>query len=344
MYFRPMVLVTGGTGLVGTHLLYQLVLQGEHVIAIHRKMSNLERVKQIFSFYSKDSESLFEKIKWVEADILDIPSLTIAFKGVTHVYHSAALISFDASDYKKMRKINIEGTANIVNLCISNAISKLCFVSSIASIGKPVIGNQINETNSWNKEDTNNGYAITKYGAEMEVWRASQEGIPVIIVNPGIILGSGYWNRGSGELFSKLFRGFPFYTEGETGFVGVQDVVQIMIQLMKSTLVNERYILRSENASYKTVFFAIADGFNKKRPSIKLTKFMSQIGWRIFALLSFLTRQKNLFTKQAAKSSQNKYRYSNAKIKEALHYKFEPLEKTIKNICTLYKKQEKIDN
>lgn len=337
-----MILVTGGTGLVGSHLLYQLVLQNESIVAIHRKSSDLSRslgtVQHVFSYYSDESETLFDTIKWIEADITDIPSLTKAFEDITHVYHCAAMISFNASDYKNMRKVNIEGTANIVNLCIENNIKKLCFVSSIAAVGKPLTDNEITEDNEWNVEQNNYGYAITKYGAEIEVWRASQEGVDVVIVNPGLILGSGFWQGGSGKLFTNMYNGFKFYTEGITGFVGVVDVASIMISLMKSNIKNERYILVSENDSFKNVFYAIADGLSKKRPAIKATKILSAIAWRVSWLVQKITGSKSLTTKQTAESSNNKYRYSNKKIIEVIGYKFEPLSDTITSTCKFYLK------
>lgn len=337
-----MVLVTGGTGLVGSHLLYQLAQQDEKVVAIHRKNSNLETVKNVFSYYTDDVEPLFNTIIWIEADINDIPALTIAFKGVTKVYHSAALISFNSSDYRKMRKINIEGTANIVNLCIENKIEKLCFVSSVAAIGKPLTGKNINEENEWNVADNNYGYAITKHGAELEVWRAGQEGVNIVIVNPGVILGSGFWENGSGKLFDKTYNGFPFYTEGVTGFVDVKDVTTVMMRLMNGKIKNERYILVSENQSFKHVFFTIADAFGKKRPSIKVSKLLSGIGWRVNWLLSKFSGKTPMITKQSVKSSHNSYQYSNKKIKEALEYQFIPLEKTIKSVCNNYLKDVKV--
>ncbi len=335
-----MILVTGGTGLVGSHLLYQLVLQNERIVAIYRKSSDINAIKNVFSYYSDQAEKLFKTIKWIEADITDIPSLTEAFKSVTHVYHAAAMISFNTIDYKNMRKVNIEGTANIVNLCIENQIKKLCFVSSIAAIGKPLSGKEITENNEWNVEQNNYGYAITKYGAEIEVWRASQEGVDVVIVNPGLILGPGFWKGGSGKLFTNMYNGFKFYTEGVTAFVGVTDVVMIMINLMKSTIYNERYILVSENDSFKNVFFAIADGLKKKRPSIKATKLLSSIAWRVSWLTQKIIGVKSMITKQTAQSSHNKYYYSNKKIREALEYNFEPLPDTIKTTCKHYLKDK----
>lgn len=333
-----MILVTGGTGLVGAHLLYHLLLENNVVKATHRKNSDLQAVKNVFSYYTTNFEAYFNKIEWVEADITDVYLLEKAFENVTEVYHSAALISFNPKDYSKMRKINIEGTANIVNLCIDKKVKKLCFVSSIATIEKSVKKKMIDEDCEWNTETNNYGYAITKYGAEMEVWRASQEGVEVVVVNPAVILGAGFWNSGPGELFSKINKGLNFYADGITGYVAVTDVVKIMIELMKSNIKNERYILVSENVSFKEVFFQIADGLGKKRPTIKVTKFMSAIAWRLGKIISVVTRKPPVLTEQSSKSIHSTYYYSSEKIQKTLNFKFEPVSETIKNTCELYKK------
>jgi nucleoside-diphosphate-sugar epimerase len=339
IYFRFMVLVTGGTGLVGAHLLYHLLLENEFVKAIHRKTSDLTMVKKVFSYYTTDFEKLYSKIIWVEADICDIPSLETAFQDVTNVYHCAALVSFDPKDYHKMRKINIEGTANVVNSCIQNSVKKLCFVSSIAAVEKNKTGKLIDETGNWNSNNKKSDYAISKYGGEMEVWRASQENVEVIIVNPGVILGSGFWHQGTGNLFTKIKNGFRFYTEGVTGFVGVKDVVQIMLQLMQSELKNERFIIVAENKSYKDIFFQIADTFDVKRPNIKVNATLSQIYWRFDYLKSKLTGLKPVLTKATAKSSLSKNYFSSQKIKESLGFEFEPLKKTIQTVCLDFEKE-----
>ena len=336
-----MILVTGGTGLVGSHLLYWLSLENEKVRATYRKNSNLQAVKKVFSYYTLNFEEFFKKIEWVEADVTDIISLEKAFESITHVYHCAALVSFNPKDYKIMRKINIEGTSNIVNLCIANEIKKLCFVSSVATIDKTVGKELIDEDCEWSANSNNNSYAITKYGAEMEVWRASQEGVPVIIVNPGVILGTGFWHQGTGEIFAKVFKGMPFYTEGITGFVFVKDVAKLMLLLMKSDYENERYILVSENLSFKEVFTQIANRFSKKPPQIKVTKFMSEFVWRFESLKSFIFNKTPLLTKHSAKSIHSNYFYSSEKVKKALNYSFEPFEKTLKSICAIYINEKK---
>jgi nucleoside-diphosphate-sugar epimerase len=333
-----MILVTGGTGLVGAHLLYQLSLENDTIRAIYRKNSNLEAVKNVFNYFSEDFESLFKKIEWIKADITDVVALEKAFKNITKVYHAAALVSFDPKDYNKLRKINIEGTANIVNLSIDNAIKKLCFVSSIAAVGKSLNGDFITETNEWDIEKSNYGYAISKYGAEIEVWRASQEGVPVVIVNPGVILGAGFWNTGSGKIFSKIYNGLKLYSEGITGYVSVNDVVKAMVLLMKSEVKNERFILVAENKSYQEIFDEIALKFNKKKPTIKVTKLMSEIGWRLEKVKSLLTNKPPLLTKHSSKSIHQKRYFSSEKIEKMLDFKFEPISKSINNTCKLYSK------
>ncbi len=327
-----MILVTGGTGFVGSHLLYHLLQEEDSVKAIHQKTSDIAAVKKVFSYYTSNFESVFNKIIWLEAELNDVPALEIAFKDVSFVYHCAAFVSFNPADYKKMRRVNIDGTTNIVNLCISNKIKKLCFVSSIAAIEKNIKDEIIDESENWNSATQKSGYAITKYGAEMEVWRASQEGIDVVIINPGVILGSGFWHKGSSNLFTKINHGFNYYTEGVTGFIGVKDVVQIMQKLMQSTIKNERFILVAENLSFQDIFNLIADSLNKKRPKIKVTSFLSELIWRLDWVKSTVTSKTSLMTKNSAKSSQSKYYFSSKKIESTLQYKFETIDKVIQNI------------
>lgn len=337
-----MILVTGGTGLVGSHLLYQLTVKNENIKAIYRTKTSFENVKKIFSYYTGDVNSHFSKIDWIQADITDIPSLTEAFKDVTIVYHAAALVSFEAKEYRKMRQINIDGTANIVNKCISNSVKKLCYVSSIAATGNAINNKFVTEENEWNKESNNNGYAITKHGAEMEVWRGSQEGIDVIIINPGVILGAGFWDINTGQLFSKVAKGFSFYTEGVTGFVGVKDVAKAMIQLTQSSVKNEQFILVAENNSFREIFTLIANQFGKKPPTIRVSKTLSNILSTVDAVVTFITRKKRLITKDSVKSIHGKTYYSSEKIIKKIGFNFKSTEEVIEEVCAIYKKENKV--
>lgn len=324
-----MILVTGGTGLVGAHLLLHLLENGENVRAIYRKKNNIQKTKSLFQHY--DKLALFDAIEWVHADILDIPSLEHAFATITTVYHCAALISFDPKDENLLRKINIEGTANIVNFCLAKGVQKLCYVSSIAALGDLAPHETIKtEETEWNPEKHHSDYAISKYGAEMEIWRGQQEGLNVIIVNPGIIIGPGFEDQGSGQLIKKIADGMLFYTSGSTGFVAVDDVVRMMYQLTQSTICNERFILIGQNIIFRDLFNTIADSLKVKRPSIEAKPFMIEIAWRLNWILSLFSLNRNTISKDTLRSSISKNEYSNDKIRTALNTSFLDVHQYIK--------------
>ena len=324
-----MILVTGGTGLVGAHLLLHLLENGENVRAIYRKKRNIQKTKSLFQHY--DKSSLFDAIEWVHADILDIPSLEHAFINITKVYHCAALISFDPKDENSLRKINIEGTANIVNFCLAKGVQKLCYVSSIAALGDLAPHETIKtEETEWNPEKHHSDYAISKYGAEMEIWRGQQEGLNVIIVNPCVIIGPGFEDQGSGQLIKKIADGMLFYTSGSTGFVAVDDVVRIMYQLTQSTICNERFILIAENIVFKELFDTIADSLKVKRPSIEAKPFIIELTWRLNWILSLFYRNRNNISKDTLRSSISRNEYSNNKIETALNTSFLDVHQYIK--------------
>ncbi|SDS19440.1 NAD-dependent epimerase/dehydratase family protein [Gramella sp. MAR_2010_147] len=335
-----MILVTGGTGLVGSHLLYALAAKNEKLKATIRPSSDISQVRKIFGYYSEETEAnkLFDRIKWIKADINDIPSLNIAFKDVTEVYHCAALVSFDPSDEKRLRKVNIEGTANIVNLCIANKISRLCYVSSIAAVGSKHNNSKIDETSKWNPEENHNDYAISKYGAEIEVWRGTQEGIDTVIINPGVIIGPGFWNSGSGKIFSKIDKGLNYHFPKITGFVGVKDVVKSMIQLMESEVKNEQFIVVSENLSFEKVFKESARYMNKPEPSKQLKKWMIALGW-IFQKTGSLLGAKRQLTRDSIHGLYEKSYFDNSKIKTEHRFKFTPMSHVLEETAKIYIKE-----
>jgi dihydroflavonol-4-reductase len=331
-----MILITGATGLVGSHLALHLLENNERVRAIYRTEASIEKTKSLFRLYEK--QSLFEKIEWFQADITDIPSLEIAFKDVEYVYHCAALISFDPKDEKQLRKINIEGTANIVNFCLAYAIKKLCYVSSIAALGDLKEHETIiNEETDWNPEKPHSDYAISKYGAEIEVWRGYQEGLPIVIVNPGVILGPGFWKTGSGEIFTKVKNGLLFYTKGITGFVTVNDVVKIMAQLMKSNINGERYIVIAKNISFEKILATIAKALNVNSPSFYAKPWITEIVWRIDWLPSTFFNCKRRLSKDMAQSLHSENFVSNEKVKKDLEFTFQNVEEYCDEMNVFFK-------
>lgn len=332
-----MILVTGGTGLVGAHLLLHLAENGVVVRASYRDSKCIEKTKALFKLHQK--ENLFIKIDWIQADITDVPSLETAFQNIDYVYHCAGFISFDPNDEEKLRKINIEGTANIVNFCLAYNVKKLCHVSSIAAFGNLTPGKtQIDEESEWNPETYHSDYAISKYGAEMEVWRGLQEGLQVVIVNPGVILGSTIWNEGSGTLFTKVKNGLNYYTLGTTAYVGVNDVVSIMIKLMEGNVYGERFSLVSENLSYQKVINTIAKNLGKPEASTQIKPWMTAIFWRIDWFLNTFFRTKRKLSKYSATTIHTIDNYSNDKIKNpeisGFEFQFESVESVIHKIAS----------
>jgi len=333
-----MILVSGGTGMLGTHLLFELVNSGEKVRAMKRKSSYMDTVKKIFAYYHSNSESLYNKIEWVDADILDIESVNAAMKDVDEVYHVAAIVSFRSSDKIKMIKNNVDGTANMVNAALENNITKFCHVSSIAALGVSDDGKPVDEETFRKPDSEYSGYSISKYLSEMEVWRGIAEGLNAVIVNPSIILGPGYWKVGSPSLFYSVWKGLKFYAKGVTGYVDVWDVVKIMIHLMKSPVNNERYVVSAENLSIKDLFGLIADSINKPRPNIFARPFMISIFARLEYLRSKLTGSFPIITKEMVSSANSLSYYSNKKISDLLEFEFKPIEKSVKEVAKLFMK------
>jgi nucleoside-diphosphate-sugar epimerase len=326
-----MILVTGATGLVGSHLLVQLLQENEEVKVLFRSEKQIEKTKNVFSYHNQ--LQLFDKINWVKGDITDITSLEIAFENITHVYHCAALISFDPNDEEELRKINIEGTANIVNCCIDFGIKKLCHVSSIAALGNPKEHEiTITEETEWNPEELHSDYAISKYGAEMEVFRGHQEGLEIVIVNPGVIFGFGFPKKGSDVIIQSVRKGMAFYTNGSVGIVFVEDVIKCMMQLMKSNINGERFTLVGENIEVKKLLKFIATELNLKSPSIKATKLMTAIAWRLDWLISKIANRKRKITRNTAAASHDTSIYDASKIKSYFEFEFQEKEDYLKTI------------
>jgi dihydroflavonol-4-reductase len=313
-----MILITGGTGLVGSHILLELCKMGKPVRALYRPTSDRELVRRIFTHYSSENNALFNSIEWVEGDINDVISLEDAMQGVEFVYHCAALVSFNKRDRDKLEKINVEGTANVVNACLDAKIKKMCYVSSVAALGKGIENKLLDEEAKWTNEDDVSNYSISKHLAEQEVWRASEEGLNVVMVNPCVILGPHNWNVGSTVIFKNIYQGVKYYTQGSNAVVDVRTVAEAMIKLMISDISAERYVLISENLSFKVFCEKIAEAMNKKPPTKPISRFLAGIGRILESIRAKLTGTQARLTKETLAAAFKKYSYNNAKIKAAI--------------------------
>lgn len=300
---------------MGSHLLMELIRTGRTVRAIHRAGSDLQRVRRLFAWHSPELATAWEDIQWVEAELSDLPALEAALDGADRVYHCAGLISFDPSDRGHLLKTNFEGTRNVVNSCLALGIKQLCHVSSIATIGGRVGAST--EEDPWDPQRTN-VYATSKYLAEMEAWRGGQEGLEVAIVNPGVILGPGSYDSGSGRLFSSVSNGLRFYPPGGTGFVGVGDVVRAMVALMDGRHFNNRFILVGENHSYKAILGQIASVLNVRAPEKPLKYWQLALLRPLDWLVSRITGRQRKLTGAQIRSLKNPKQFDNGKILETL--------------------------
>ena len=246
------------------------------------------------------------------------------------VYHCAAIVSFAPGDAAKMLHSNVEGTANVVNACLTQKVKKLIFVSSVAALGRIRETEAIDESMHWTPETSNSVYGQSKYLAELEVWRAMEEGLPMAIVNPVIILGAGDWNNGSSGIFKSAYNEFPWYTGGMSGFVDVLDVVDAMQILMDSNITGQRYVLSADNLAYRSLFNSIATAFNKRLPYKKVTPLLAGIVWRLEAIKGFFTGKAPLLTKETAATAQATVRFNNQKFLNAFpNFQYRKLEDTI---------------
>lgn len=317
-----MILVTGATGFLGSELAMQLTRSGQHIRSTKRAASV---IPELLTPYA-------EFIEWVDADLMDMFALENALQDVTQVYNCAAWVSLKQADKEPMIRANVEGTANMVNLCTEKGI-RLIHVSSIAAIGQAKPGQLITENDHLDASTENDGYALSKLESEMEVWRGIAEGLDAVIVNPSMIIGANAGIKGSGQLFDTLRKGLKFYTNGSAGFVDVEDVAKCMIALMNCGISGERYIINAENRDYKQLTAEIARGFKIKPPSILAKPWMMELAWRGAAVAAALTGKAPSLDKIAALSASLTRDFDNAKIKRAIDIEFKPISKSISEIC-----------
>ena len=306
--------------------------------ALKRKTSNLEIVRSIFRHYdAAQGDALFERIDWVDGDVNDVCGLDDAMTGVSYVYHCAAVVSFDQRDAALMEKINVEGTANVVNIAIAHDVKKFCHVSSTAAIGKNGAQEEhLDESAKWQNGKGNSAYSLSKYSAEQEVWRGTQEGLNAVIVNPSIILGPGNWAQSSGSMFKTVWDGLKYYTEGVNGFVDARDVARAMTTLMESDINAERFLVVGENRSFREVFEAIAVSLKKPKPTKLASPFLMGLAWRVLALVRWITGKAPAITKDSARSSQQRYYYATDKLTQAVEFTFTSVEDAAANAGAYY--------
>jgi nucleoside-diphosphate-sugar epimerase len=319
------ILVTGGTGFLGSTLIKLLIDDGKAVLATKRSSSQVPDILKGSSL-----------VEWIDADVTDYFALADILAKTQKVYHCAAMVSYQPADATQMQKVNIEGTRHIVNLCLEYGV-RLVHVSSIAALGQSKQNQAVSETDKWEYSKTMSSYSLSKYKSELEVWRGINEGLDAVIVNPSLIMGLGSYKKGSGAIFEIIHKGIRIYPPGSVGIVDVRDVANVMIALMeRKDISGERFILNSENITHKDLMQRIAKLLDKKAPSIAANKTMLSIGWRIAKAVALIKGKKPALTRDSTRAAQEKLAYSNQKIRDILHYQFRPVDNTLQEIVTTY--------
>lgn len=320
-----MILVTGASGFLGRHLVSLLSQGSIFVRAIYHN--------------TPPSSSLLAlpNVVWQQADLLDIFDVEEIMEGIEQVYHCAAIVSFDGKDKEALIQVNVDSTANVVNAALDAGIQKLLYVSSIAALGRGTTKKEIDEQTEWEDSKLNSVYSKSKYLAEMEVWRGMAEGLKAVIINPGIILGEGDWDKGSAKLIQTAYKEFPFFTEGINGWVDVKDVAAIAMQLMNSGITEEHFIVSAGNYSYKDIFTMMANALHKKPPHIKAGKVASSLVWRWNTFTSFFTKKNSTITKETATTAQKQVYYNNQKLLSTLpNFTYTTIQETINRMAKAY--------
>ncbi len=317
-----MVFITGVSGFVGSFVARKFLEHGYTVRALRRQTSDLSLIRDIA-----------DKIDWIEGDIFDISLLSRELTSTDIVIHAAALVSFSPSRKEEMYQTNVEGTANLVNVCLERQVNKFCFVSSVAALGRNKQQTTINENSKWEESELNTSYAKTKYLAEQEVWRGAAEGLPVVIANPSVILGPGDWNRSSSQLFRYAFDERPFYPQGSVNYVDIRDVADAIFSLVSSDITGEKFILNAGTVTYRELLEQIAVRFGKKSPRWQVQPWMPTIAWRLEWVKSLFSGKEPFLTRETARISKTNYVYQNDKIRKKLGFSFRNLADTLDWSC-----------
>lgn len=330
-----MILVTGSTGLLGSHVVCDLISNQFAVRAMYRSEERKAIVRHLMQYYFPEkAEELFAKIEWVKADILDLTELEDAMTGCDKVVHCAALVSFHRRDFWHLFAHNRKGTANVVNTALDLGLKQLVYVSSTAAVGSDSTYTDgiRRETNHWNANEKTSGYSLSKYSAEKEVWRGMEEGLNAAIVNPSIMFGPGNWEESSLKIFRTLKDGLSYYTPGGNAFVDVRDVAQIIRRLLQEEINGERFLVTGHNLKFKDLFERICEQMQTKAPSKSAGPFLVGLAWRIAGLWARLRSKRPTITKESAESSQRTTIYSSEKVlKQFPDFQFTPLVETIRN-------------
>jgi dihydroflavonol-4-reductase len=320
------ILVTGGTGFLGSHITRKLVQRGERVRILLRKTSRTSNINGI------DAEMAY-------GDVLDIDSIKEALKGCETLYHVAGFVSSKKADYKKMEDINVRGTVNVLSAALKAGVKRAVYTSSVAAIGVDPDGGIANEDTPFTLEHMGIQYVNTKYRAEIEASKFYERGLPLVIVNPSMVIGSGdIYLSSAGFILWFCRRKFPGYIEGGGNFVDVEDVAEGHILAAEKGKIGERYILGNKNLSLKELFGLLEKITGIPSPKVKIPYSLALatgfIAERIFRVTSpsFVS-----FDVDSVKLIRLKWDFDSFKAVQELGFSQTPIEETLEKTVRWFK-------
>lgn len=314
------VLVTGANGFLGHWVVKALADMDLDVHALVRPKSDVSELDGI-------------TCKHVHGDVTDLDSLKSAFTDVDTVFHLAGVIGYKPSDRLLMEKVNVTGTANVIEAIKIKNVKKLVHLSSVVAVGAGFSSHEVlNEDSAFNVAHLNLGYHETKYQAEVLVHNAFKRGeIDTVILNPSTIYGAADAKKGSRSSQVKVARGeFKFYTSGGVNICAAEDAVEGILRAWKTGRSGERYILAGENITIKKLFELIAKAGGVPAPTIKVPN------WAMHAL-GFVGDSLQKFGIEGTFSSENAWTttlfhwYDSKKAQKELGINFKSAESAINN-------------
>ncbi len=311
--------VTGATGFIGSRITKKLVERGDRVKVLVRKTSDTRNIDSL------DVEKVY-------GDVTDRASLKTAFTGCDKLFHAAGFVSFKKSDHRKMLEINVRGSSNVLSAAAAAGVTKVVFTSSVAAIGVEHDGSPITESTKYDLYSEGIGYMNCKYLAEKEASNHAEKGLPVVIANPSVVLGSGdIYLSSSGSVLWFCRKRFPGYMDGTFNVVDVDDVAQGHLLAEKNGKPGERYILANENVDVRGYFSLLEEITGISAPRIKIpyafAYFTAFLLERVFRL-SF-PNYSTLDT-DSIKLSRFNWHADNSKAVRELGFTARPVEQTIR--------------